>query len=83
MAYRYELHCHTNEGSKCSDISIKEMFRLYEEMGYSGICITDHFTNPMNNKKRKPFSVNREITEYWQEKQFEAIELRKEKMLRD
>lgn len=48
MAYRYELHCHTSEGSKCSDISIKEMFKLYQEVGYSGICITDHFTNPMN-----------------------------------
>lgn len=48
MAYRYELHCHTSEGSKCSDISIKEIFKLYQEIGYSGICITDHFTNPMN-----------------------------------
>lgn len=48
MPYRYELHCHTNEGSKCSDISIKELFKLYRELGYSGICITDHFTNPMN-----------------------------------
>lgn len=48
MAYRYDLHCHTKEGSKCSDISVKEMVELYHEIGYSGICITDHFTNPMN-----------------------------------
>lgn len=48
MAYRYELHCHTSDGSKCSDISIKEMFKLYQEIGYTGVCITDHFTNPMN-----------------------------------
>ena len=48
MAYRYDLHCHTNEGSKCSDMSVNEMVSLYHELGYSGICITDHFTNPMN-----------------------------------
>jgi len=27
---------------------VKEMAELYHEIGYSGICITDHFTNPMN-----------------------------------
>lgn len=48
MTYRYDLHCHTNDGSRCSDISVKKMAELYHEMGYSGICITDHFTNPMN-----------------------------------
>jgi len=48
MAYRYDLHCHTKEGSKCSDISVRDMAALYHEMGYSGICITNHFTNGMN-----------------------------------
>jgi hypothetical protein len=30
MAYLYDLHCHTKEGSKCSDISVKEMVQLYD-----------------------------------------------------
>ena len=53
MVYRYDLHCHTKEGSKCSDISVSEMVELYHEMGYTGICITDHFTGgmtPLSNK---------------------------------
>jgi predicted metal-dependent phosphoesterase TrpH len=48
MAYRFDLHCHTKEGSKCSDISAKEIAELYHEMGYAGICITDHFTGRNN-----------------------------------
>ena len=42
--YRYELHCHTAEGSLCSDIPLREIAGFYKELGYSGICITDHFT---------------------------------------
>ncbi len=42
--YRYELHCHTSEGSGCSRISAKEMVDYYLELGYDGIVITDHFT---------------------------------------
>ena len=30
--------------------------------------------------RAKPFSISREITDYWQTKQFEASELRKERM---
>lgn len=48
MTHRYDLHCHTNAGSKCSDISTKNMVELYREMGYSGICITDHLSGSMN-----------------------------------
>ena len=48
MGYRYDLHCHTREGRKCSDISVKEMVELYHEIGFSGFCITDHFTGSMN-----------------------------------
>jgi len=44
MPYRYDLHCHTKEGSKCSDIAATDMAELYYEMGYTGFCITDHFS---------------------------------------
>ncbi|MCL2227913.1 MAG: PHP domain-containing protein [Oscillospiraceae bacterium] len=43
-SYRYELHCHTSEGSKCSSMSAKDVAEFYHRMGYSGICVTDHFT---------------------------------------
>ena len=42
-SFIYEIHCHTNEGSTCANISGAELAHLYKEKGYSGICITDHF----------------------------------------
>jgi len=44
MPYRYETHCHSAEGSKCSKIPIVELVGFYHRMGYSGVCLTDHFT---------------------------------------
>ena len=44
MSYRYDLHCHTSEGSKCSVLSAQEMAEFYHRRGYSGFCVTDHFS---------------------------------------
>jgi len=43
--YRYDLHTHTSEASKCGLISSRELVRFYKRIGFSGICITDHFFN--------------------------------------
>lgn len=45
FVYRYELHCHTKEISRCSRISAANLVRAYHELGYSGIVVTDHFFN--------------------------------------
>lgn len=42
--YRYELHCHTSEGSRCAVSTAEEIVGYYHRMGYSGICLTDHFS---------------------------------------
>ena len=44
MPYRYETHCHTKEGSACSVAPAAELVEFYREIGYSGICVTDHFS---------------------------------------
>lgn len=44
MSYRYELHCHSAEGSACSDFPAREMVRFYKAHGYDGMVLTDHFT---------------------------------------
>jgi len=44
MKYKYDLHCHTAEGSGCSKLAAADMVRRYLELGYTGIVITDHFT---------------------------------------
>lgn len=41
----YEMHAHTCEVSRCGQISAKELVRFYHHLGFSGICITDHFFN--------------------------------------
>lgn len=43
MDYKYELHCHASEGSRCAKISASDLIDFYKQHGYSGICLTDHF----------------------------------------
>ena len=43
--YKYEIHCHTSEASKCGRLSAAEIARLYKRLGYTGIIVTDHFFN--------------------------------------
>jgi hypothetical protein len=45
MAYLYETHLHTIEGSACSDTPGKEYIEHMKKIGYSGIIVTDHFFN--------------------------------------
>ncbi|HHV97486.1 MAG TPA: PHP domain-containing protein [Clostridiaceae bacterium] len=41
--YKYDIHVHTSETSRCGKIEATEVVRLYKEAGYSGIVITDHY----------------------------------------
>ncbi len=43
--YRYEMHCHTSEVSRCSVTDAASLVRAYHSLGYDGIVITDHFFN--------------------------------------
>ncbi|MDD4772174.1 MAG: PHP domain-containing protein [Eubacteriales bacterium] len=43
--YKYETHCHTSETSRCSAINGTDLVGYYHSLGYSGLCITDHFFN--------------------------------------
>lgn len=51
--YKYDTHVHTKEGSACADISGSRQARLYKELGYDGIIITDHFYNGNTAVSRK------------------------------
>lgn len=53
--FRYELHAHTAEGSKCSKISAADLVSLYKEKGYDGVCISDHFTGNTTVPKGTPW----------------------------
>lgn len=43
--YKYEIHTHTSQVSRCSVISGSELARLYKNLGCSAFCVTDHFYN--------------------------------------
>ena len=43
MAFRYETHLHTSQGSACGVSTGREQARFYKEQGYTGVFVTDHF----------------------------------------
>jgi len=45
MGYLYETHMHTSEVSGCATSSASEQAVAYINRGYTGIIVTDHFTN--------------------------------------
>ncbi len=42
--FKFDTHVHTSETSPCAKMTAAETVRLYQEAGFSGVCITDHFT---------------------------------------
>lgn len=43
--FKYDTHVHTSETSMCGKVPAREVVRLYKDVGYDGIVITDHFSN--------------------------------------
>jgi len=43
MAYLYETHLHTSQGSSCGVSRGRDYIKKYRDLGYSGIIVTDHF----------------------------------------
>ena len=43
--YLYETHMHTAEISACASATGKRQARIYKDLGYDGIIVTDHFYN--------------------------------------
>ncbi len=43
--FKYETHTHTSEVSMCADMTGVEVVQYYKDLGFRGVCITDHFLN--------------------------------------
>ncbi len=41
--YRFETHFHTEETSPCGRVPAAEGVKLYQEAGYQGVVVTDHY----------------------------------------
>lgn len=44
--YKYDLHIHTSNVSRCAHTPAKELVRAYKALDFQGIVITDHFGDP-------------------------------------
>ena len=40
--YKYESHLHTMEVSRCGHVRAADQVKTYQDLGYTGICVTDH-----------------------------------------
>lgn len=63
MEYKYELHCHTDEVSRCATCPAARMVEIYKEKGYSGMVVTDHYS-PQTFLDRHLFAPQKEIDFY-------------------
>lgn len=60
-SYKYELHLHTSEGSRCSHMTAKEAVDFYISKGYAGMFVTDHFTGSTTVPKGTPWKERVEM----------------------
>ena len=63
MPYKYELHCHTKEVSRCGKVYARDIVNMYRERGYDGIVITDHYS-PMTYPPKWLFCPQKAIGFY-------------------
>ncbi len=63
MEYKYELHCHTGEVSRCAACPAEKAVEIYKEKGYSGMVITDHYS-PQTFLDRHLFHPQKETDFY-------------------
>lgn len=63
MEYKYELHCHTCDVSRCAAVSADKVVETYKNLGYNGIVITDHYS-PQTFLDRHLFCPQKEVDFY-------------------
>lgn len=52
--YKIEMHAHTSPESTCSQIAPSDMAKIYHELGYDAVVITNHFIHDYNFFKEYP-----------------------------
>jgi len=62
--YRIEMHAHTKPVSGCSEISPEEMVKIYSELNYDAIVITNHFIKPPLSEMSKEDFIKRFMSGY-------------------
>lgn len=63
MEYRYELHCHTGDVSRCATCPAEKAVEIYKSKGYDGMVITNHYS-PQTFLDRHLFCPQKETDFY-------------------
>lgn len=63
--YRIEAHAHTTPVSGCSQIPPEELVRIYSELGYHAIAVTNHFISYMFTNKSKSEAMSYYLKDYY------------------
>jgi histidinol phosphatase-like PHP family hydrolase len=72
---KYEIHSHTKETSQCAKITAEELVKKYKELGYSGIVITNHysdFTFSLKEMFNKKLRTGHYLAGYREAKKYET-----------
>ncbi len=71
--YLFDTHIHTKEASSCSREWAADIVKRYKELGYDGLCITDHFSAYQFKKHADTFDeqVQTYLSGYRAAKEFE------------
>ena len=72
--YLFDTHIHTKEASSCSRVYAEDIVRRYKELGYKGICITDHVSDYQFSKHGVTYEeqVEKYLSGYRNAKKFET-----------
>ncbi len=66
--YKIETHAHTSPMSPCADFTPQEVVKLYTEIGFSAIAITNHFCPYSFGNDPKEKVVSRFLSDYYDAK---------------
>lgn len=63
--YLYETHLHTKPVSRCALSEVEELLKLYKNLGYDGVFITNHFLDGNVNIDDKTTPYEQQIEFYF------------------
>lgn len=63
--YKYETHLHTSPVSHCAKAGVEESLKFYEEMGYDGVFVTNHFLDGNINRDYRDIPYEKAIEFYF------------------
>ncbi len=72
--FLFDTHIHTKEASSCSRVYAEDIVKRYKELGYKGLCITDHVSVHQFSKHGATYEeqVEKYLSGYRNAKKFET-----------